>query len=119
MNNTLSKLLVLGALAGMAACGDDSDGGNTDGQKDAGQLVPLDAGSIDSGTPTTDSSTPVTPGSDSGTPPVMTGDCFTGTPSKMTDFLNRCTTSDVQSPMKTLSPTVQALLNADGTVKPL
>ena len=114
MNNSTKISLAFCLLAALGACGDDKD----DDVKDAGPgvIIPV----VDSGTPVapgTDSGTPVvTPGTDSGTPMTPAGDCFTGTPVKMEDFLNRCTTA--ASPTKTLAVPA-ALLNGDGTVKPL
>lgn len=124
MNNSTKISLAFCLLAVLGACGDDKD----DDVKDAGPgvIIPVvDSGTpvtpgTDSGTPVvtpgTDSGTPVTPGTDSGVPVTPAGDCFTGTPVKMEDFLNRCTTA--ASPTKTLAVPA-ALLNADGTVKPL
>ena len=113
MKNSSKISLAFAVLAVLGACGDDKDSD----VKDAGPGVIIPA--VDSGTPVTpgtvtDSGTPVvTPGTDSGTP---SGDCFSGTPVKQEDFLNRCTT--VASPTKTLAVPA-ALLNADGTVKAL
>jgi hypothetical protein len=124
MKNSSKISLAFAVLAVLGACGDDKDSD----VKDAGPgvIIPV----VDSGTPVTpgtgtDSGTPVvTPGTDSGTPVVTpgtdagtpSGDCFTGTPAKQEDFLNRCTTA--ASPTKTLAVPA-ALLNADGTVKAL
>ncbi|MEY4508658.1 MAG: hypothetical protein RLZZ450_780 [Pseudomonadota bacterium] len=126
MKNSSKITLAFAVLAVLGACGDDKDSDVKDGGPttiiqtvDSGTPVTPGTGT-DSGTPGTgtDSGTPVTPGTgtDSGTPVTPSGDCFTGTPAKQEDFLNRCTT--VASPTKTLAVPA-ALLNADGTVKPL
>jgi hypothetical protein len=65
-------------------------------------------------TPTNDGGSPVKVDPDSGV--VATGDCFSGTPAKMEDFLNRCTQS--QTTTKTLGVPA-ALLTAAGGVQPL
>jgi len=122
MTNSTKITLALGLLSILGACSDD-DG---DKVKDAGPIIPIpiaDTGVpvapvADSGapvTPTNDGGTPVTPAADSGTP-VTPGDCFNGVPTKMEDFLNRCTTAATATKTLAVPP---ALLNADGTVKPL
>jgi hypothetical protein len=110
MNNTLKVLCVLSALAGLAACGDDS-GDDGDKNVDAGPPVKqMDAGKPDSSTPTLDSSTPA---ADSSTP--------TGPTTKVTmaDFLNATSPSKVQTPNKPTLGIPPALLDANGNVQPL
>jgi hypothetical protein len=122
MTNSTKIMLTLGLLSILGACGDDGD----EKVKDAGGpiITPIaDTGVpvipvVDSGapvTPTNDGGTPVTPPADSGMP-VTPGDCFNGVPVKMEDFLNRCTTAATATKTLAVPP---ALLNADGTVKPL
>ncbi|MDB4976416.1 MAG: hypothetical protein JWN48_4757 [Myxococcaceae bacterium] len=112
------SLLALSVLALASACGDDNSSPAADGGPPVVVRPVLDSGTPDSGvivTPTTDGGTPVAPTTDSGTP-VTPGDCFTGTPMVMTDFLNRCTSA--QTTTKTLA-VPSALLTADGGVVPL
>jgi hypothetical protein len=111
MKNTLKLLTVLSLLAGFSACGDD-DGGDDTNKGDSGPPVKImDGGVPDTSVPTMDSGNTQP---DSGTP-VQTG-CFTGTPTTMANFLNRCT--DVQNATKTITvPT--SLLTPSGDVLPL
>jgi hypothetical protein len=125
MTNNTKISLAFSLLAVLGACGDDKDSDVKD--SGPGVIIPV----VDSGapvaTPGTDGgTTPVTPVADGGTTPVTptadggttptTGDCFTGTPVKLEDFLNRCTTAATATKELAVPP---AFLNADGTVKPL
>ena len=134
MTNSLKFLLALSLVAGLSACGDDSNSPSS--PVDAGPSVvlkPVDAGTpvsttnpdggpVVTTTPNGDAGTPVvvTPGVDGGiTTPTTCGtatDCFCGTPVKMVDFLNRCTTA--QTTTKTLAVPAN-LLTPTGDVMPL
>jgi hypothetical protein len=111
-------MCVFGVLAGLMACGDDdgSDGNNT---KDAGGIVkPIDGGVVDSSAGNIDAN--VNPGNDSGqNNNTQTGDCVSGTPTKLTDFLNHCTTSNVVTVSKPMLGIPAALLDSNGNVLPL
>lgn len=124
MTNSFKILIALGLLAGFSACG--SDDNSPSNPVDAGGpsvIKPVDSGIPSNTTPdagpamTTTTgdggTTAVTPGADGGM--TMSGDCFSGTPVQMVDFLNRCTTS--QTTTKTLA--VPANLLNNGMVLPL
>ena len=129
MTNSFKILLALSLLAGLSACGDDSNSPTT--PVDAGPgvvLKPVDAGAPVTPTPTSDAG-PVTttPPVDGGTPAVVTpgvdggsGTCDLATscpnPKTMNEFLNR--NSSAQTTTKTLAVPAN-LLTATGDVMPL
>ena len=121
MNNIAKTLLVLGVLAGASACGGDD--GDTKKQVDGGTgitpVTRVDGGmnNLDGGAGNLDSGTTTTPGNDGGTTVTNPGDCFTGTPTKQADFLNRCT--NAQTTAKTQLGIPSGLLDAQGNVLPL
>jgi hypothetical protein len=108
----LAASIVLSGAA-FVGCSSDDSGGNEDPTK-------TDTGARDTEVPTTDTGAPVDSGAtDTGAPSdggsdapwsLESGVCFPGKPTKMVEYLNKCTTADSVKFTKKLTK-----LNADGS----
>lgn len=114
----LAVSIVVAGVAFVGCSSDDTGGGNEDPTK-------TDTGVRDTEVPTTDTGTMVDTGTapDTGSPgdggsdapwSIESGVCFPGKPTKMVEYLNKCTTADSVKYTKKLTK-----LKADGTRPPL
>ncbi|MGZ3419447.1 MAG: hypothetical protein ACXVEF_06385 [Polyangiales bacterium] len=121
MNNILriaAPIFAAGALASFVFIGcssDDSSSGGDPTVVDSGttprdtEVPTTETSTDDTGTAPTDSGS-ASDGGDTGTWSLDSGVCFPGKPTKMVEYLNKCTTSDSVKFTKKLTK-----LNADGS----